>query len=485
MSEEFEVVLDGKLPKPIHPTIDVVDDHLYFGLLLPVKDRDGNIQEAYGYINDDLELFPVTEENLRKRGLTWRNEPQCYLSKLTIDGVREILNGAVCDVCVVCRPTFELINELKRYIEFADPYEYMVVALWIIGTYLQPIWKSYPYIGISGLKATGKSKLLTFLSLTAFNGVLSCNISTAALYRLIHDTKCSLLIDEAHRLSIESERRSELFNILYAGYKRGAFVFRAEESKRRHIPRRFDVFSPKAFVTFQGLEEILNDRSVNIVMLRSMNKDILNTEIDETNPVWEKIRNCLYVFALKNWRKIRELYNTIPRISFIEGRAWELWKPLITLHMFLYGEDETIDFANNYIKAKVQERVEDGLSSPEAILLTALATYVNDDRFYSISEIKSAVLEVIKLEHGGELDSEPKWLSSKWIGRTLTSQFKISKRRVGGKPQYHLSREIVRELCRRYNVSEGLLQITQTSQTTPVAKLDGYMEDNSGGGEVE
>jgi hypothetical protein len=452
MDSKPRIILDeDKVPKPIHYAIDIVNDTFYFGLVLPIE-VDGKIYDGYAYLNDKGELFPSTEENLRERRLIWRTEPRNFCSRLSVSGVKRLIDGATCASCETCVPTQRIEQELRKYIDLSNPYEYTLIPLWIIGTYLQPIWHSYPYLAISGVTNTGKTKLLTFIKQVAFNGILSVSVTTSNLFRIINDTKCTFLIDEAARLSLP-ERYQDIREILLAGYKKGEAVYRTEEIKGRYIPMKFEVFSPKSIVTYKGLEEVLNNRSISIVMLRSTNKDILNREIDETDPIWDNLRNCLYAFVLKNWREIKKLYDNHPRISFIEGRNWELWKPLVILMSYLYGEEKMIDFCLNYVKPKIAELVEDGISTPENLLLTALSLKVDEDGYFTVSQIKNWIWEIIKAEHG-ELDDEgcPKWLTNDWVGSTLSKQFNIPRQRSGGKPRYYITRKDVQKLCRKYGI---------------------------------
>jgi len=156
-----------------------------------------------------------------------------------------------CTGCTGCTGLLEALKAATRkYIDFPDPREYTLVALWTVGTYLMPIWPAYAYLGISGDKRTGKSKLLHLIGQLAFNAVFSVNISTAGLYRIVQSLMCTVLIDEAEALS-SPERKMEIKNILYAGYKRGGKVFRsAKTSKERIVPEAFEVFGGKAFVVY-------------------------------------------------------------------------------------------------------------------------------------------------------------------------------------------------------------------------------------------
>jgi len=79
--------------------------------------------------------------------------------------------------------------------ELQDEKLYDFLTLWNIGTYFFPLFNSYPYVYVGGIKDSGKTKLLTLCSCIAFNSIFSGNMSQAVLYRLIQDARCCLFID--------------------------------------------------------------------------------------------------------------------------------------------------------------------------------------------------------------------------------------------------------------------------------------------------
>ncbi len=91
---------------------------------------------------------------------------------------------------------FEMFRIQNKYIEYTDSTYPIIIALWIIGTYLIAIWKSYPYLSISGNKRSGKSKLLNFLSSTSFNGVKASTTTRSSMFRTIENLQSTFLVDD-------------------------------------------------------------------------------------------------------------------------------------------------------------------------------------------------------------------------------------------------------------------------------------------------
>jgi len=99
------------------------------------------------------------------------------------------------------------------------------LALWVLHTYAFPLRDVSTYLGLeSPEKRCGKTTLLTVLSELVNRPVVAANISSPALFRLIEETRPTLLIDEADTLL---QGNDELRGILNSGYTRKtAYVVR-------------------------------------------------------------------------------------------------------------------------------------------------------------------------------------------------------------------------------------------------------------------
>jgi len=470
----YEIVWDRKkMPKRLHPAVDLVDGKLIFGLMLPVSGE--SITDALCFVTDEGEVFIATDEELEKRNLQLKYPAVALELRWPLESIKEYVKIKATGT----QPPFDprslledIVELLKKYIDLKeDEREYTFVALWIVGTYLLPVWNSYPYLSISGAKRSGKSKLLKFLEMLAFNALFSTNISTASLYRLVQSLRCTLLVDEAELLS-SPEKRTELRNILNSGYKKYGYVFRTVKVRGDVIvPAKFEVFSPKAFVTYEGLEDVTEDRSVNIVMRRTLDRSIANSEIYEDDPVWEEIRGKLYVFALFYWKKIKEIYENLPEIDMLESRFRELWKPILALAKF-FGDDVYEQMAGLAVKKTKERIVEDAVEAREASLIRVLLELVTEDGWYKVSEITEKLREY---------EEDGKWVTSRWVGRTLSRKFGFKDVRRGpgrGRPtERYITVEKLHELAKEYGVDipEETVQTVQTVHEGPELTDEGYL----------
>jgi len=487
MENENEELIDNELifdsshvRRNIHPAIDIVDGVFYFGFQLPYRTADDAIQEGLCFINSRRECFLAKDENLARRRLKLKYPAVVKELRWQLEDIYDFLHSrnnnphprTYSDL------PFKIATLLKKYIDFYYEKTYLLVSLWIIGTYLQPIWYSYPYLSITGVKRCGKSKLLKFIEMLGFNAIFSTSISTPALYRIVQNLRPTLLVDEAEKYA-SAEKQDEIRNILNSGYKKYGKVFRASKTRgEKIIIESFEVFSPKAFVTYKGLEDVTEDRCIPIVMIRSNNKDVINSEIYEDDPCWASLRNLLYRFALEKYHEIDELYRTINvqiQHEAFSSREHELWKPILTLAKYF----NVLKNVEPLVVETVEKKTQADLESPELLLLKALAELVTEDGYYTVADIKGKLITYF--------DEVPKWLTSHWIGATLSRQFNLTEKTRLGKNRaraWYLSRDIIKNLCARYlvpytlseNNSENNIELENKKENIKEAKLDEFDE---------
>jgi hypothetical protein len=425
----------------VHPAIDF-KNKAYFGVWLPVKEKD---KEILCLVTSDRKILVCQQQSLEKEKIKLSHRGIKFENRWSLTSIKEYINSLN---PVDPRELFEEIKEtFAFYIEFPSPEIYDLMTIWVLGTYLFPIFNTFPYIYVGGVKQTGKTKTLHVTSLLAFNSIFSTSVTSAALFRLVQDGRCSLFIDETEKLS-NPERFTEFRALLLSGYKKSGIVQRVEkDTKDRFVVKKFEVYSPKMLGNVFGLEDILEDRCIRIIMKRTLNKEIGEREINENDPTWQQIRDKCYVFALENWEEIKEIYETLPNETKLSNREWELWHPILAIAAFLnksiYNKMKTL--AEMKTKEKHTENITE---TGEYILIETLLDLVKEDRYYKIKEIKERMIE--------RFDEEQRWLSNKWIGNALRRLGIAEKRRVGAGIEFRISPEIVKDLAERLGIRPTL-----------------------------
>lgn len=450
----------------VHPAIDIVNGKAYVGVKLPcrIKSKDGG-EEPRDFsflVSSDRRVISCRHESLIREKIKLAHTVVKMPNRWSLQGVKAWLEG---QAKVEPGAVYEKVKMIfEKYIEFDEPVLYDFVTLWSIGTYFFFLFPAYPYLYIGGIKRSGKTKLLQILKEVCFNAILSGDMSTASLFRLVQSGRCTVLLDETEELS-NPETKESIRRMLLNGYKRGGVVFRTD--KDTGVPEAYEVYSPKAMANIRGLEDVLEDRTIPIVLKRGKKTEIVNSEIKPEDTVWQEIRDMLYLLILSRFSEVC----VVCEVSEDEGegalkeRERELWRPILCLakyfdqwHGGLYSR--ILEFA----KKKAEERlVENMTETGEYLLVETLLNIVKQDGFYAVKDILNTMSQ--------RFDETQKWLNTKWVGRALKRLGFTEKRRIGTGVEVKMTVAQVEDLAERLSLlskapSGRYSQTTQTAQTT-------------------
>jgi hypothetical protein len=344
---------------------------------------------------------------------------------------------------------FRIVRDLyDKYLDFRDLHTADVLALWAIGTYLYPLFETYPYIALLGPKGSGKTKTISLTARLAFNMRVTSDISPSALFRVVEATRATLGIDEGERLS--GGRDPLVINLrllLNAGYKRGSPAIRIEGEDFR--VREFEVYAPKILASIRGLEDVLESRCILITMLRTITSKG-NLTVSEQGEDWAAVRHELYSLALTHHPPLKAIYEKDDSLRFLANRDNELWLPLLSLAKLLEerGVVGLLDRVKAYALASTRRSEGSTLSDWEQALLLALHQLTDSGER---CDLTTAAIR----EEMGQFMEQDQWeeLRAQWIGYALKRLGFTDKTRHRAGNVYHISTGDVRELMDRYGVN--------------------------------
>jgi hypothetical protein len=420
----------------IHPALDFTSEHAYVG-----QEFGNNLREnGFVLMRDDGRVIPCLPDSLKAEAIELTHrlctlEPRWSSSSI----------GKYSKSEATSPDKNQLYNNIKtqlsKYIEIGNDGFYDFLTLWTIGTYFFPLFNTFPYVNLQGLMQSGKTKLLTLCSCISFNSAFSANMSTACIYRLIQNGRCSLFIDEAEALS-GLNRAEDFRNILLNGYRKGPKAFRNERDKDgNYRPTGFEVYGPKMLANIEGMEQVLASRCITIRMQRGSDTDVLNSEVPIDDTIWQQIRDDLYVFMMKNWKEVRQVYTKIQNNAELTGRDWELWKPIWSLAQFF---DLNLLAEMSILSTEtIAERESENADTPEHVLVEVLLEIVDEDGYYPLKLVKDFM--------AGYFDNE-RWLTERSVGRMLRRLGFTTWRRMAKGTEYFLEVKNVRDLAQRLGV---------------------------------
>lgn len=276
---------------------------------------------------------------------------------------------------------------LLDHLELKRPEEASLITLWIIGTYLAPLFLTYPRLSFLGEKGSGKSKALQLIAALGFNGLHILEPTGAVLFRLIEPLRPTLCLDEMEKL--DREARNAVGAIFNAGYKHGARVPRTEERDRRRVVEFYEVYGPLAVASIGGLNGVQEDRAITVIMTKGHNREKINREVNPAERTFGELRAQLYRLALTRHQDVRGMWDTVQTPEWLNGRHRELYKPLLTLADVIAQEGDD-SFRRDILRIAESELEDRGTPSRE---VQALAQYL-ESRLRTAPEINVQPKEV-------------------------------------------------------------------------------------------
>lgn len=356
----------------------------------------------------------------------------------------------------------KIIWFIKDYIDMREE-NYPLVALWIIGTYFHKSFSAYPYLFVNAMRGSGKTRLLQIIKELSWNGELLTSVREASLFRSAGNN--TICIDEFE--GIMKKENAGLREILNASYKRGMTIKRMKKTKNvggeGYEVEEFEPYTPIVMANIWGVEEVLGDRCISIILEKSEKlhlvkklEDFQNSDFTREirqklgqcslcsvvsprniNKLWNNYINDIYInytlttlntyITLKNEEKVEKntekngvvsevllsFFNKVHETD-INGRNLELFMPLfIIAHSFSENILKTILEISKIMneEKKTEERTE----SRDVMLFNFVAMQDNKKgQFIEITELLNMFKNYV---HDDDKDFQ--WLNTKWLGRAL------------------------------------------------------------------
>ncbi|TET62234.1 hypothetical protein E3J48_04555 [Candidatus Aerophobetes bacterium] len=261
----------------------------------------------------------------------------------------------------------EIISFLKSYIELPCPSHYLILALWILHTYLIEKFNTTPILCFYGVKETGKSRAGEVLGELAFRCEILTSPTEATLFRSAEYFKTALVVDEVKLWGPEGNQA--VARLINTRYKRGLKVSRVDMNKKGEDQiEYFDVFGPIVICTTETVPESLESRCITFVMQKNVEVGVEKL-IDEE---WaNRLRNRLTIF------RANYLDRDLPQTEHVARRRLnEIMTPLYQTLMVIARERE--DELKKTLGDMEKAREEEEGSSFEAEMAEKIVEYQKD-----------------------------------------------------------------------------------------------------------
>lgn len=343
---DYQHTIDGipttNLKYRLHPAMDFYDNRLFIGY----RFIDDTLNKKEWFIDSDIKVW--TREALLREKVIVKDKD--IIGEQRWRDIDNLKNNKINPYNL-----FVLIRtKLTQYIWLSNPVAYDVLALWIFATYQYWAFDSFPYIHLSGTADSGKSRVQRLSSCLSFNGYFTESISNSSIFRYVEDMKATLHIDEQEFLG--SDKALETISILNSGYHKAGNATRQEsytdkDGNKKFQTISFSTYSPKMLSGIRGLDKTLQTRSINIPMKPTTDKQFSRREVMQNDPIWQNIRDQLYLWALHSFDDIMLCYSEVKDQDIdIRNRMWQKYHVLLTLAYYFKKMVPSSGIYDNVIK---------------------------------------------------------------------------------------------------------------------------------------
>lgn len=356
-----------------------------------------------------------------------------------------------------------MVSAMKSRVWLPNEDDYTVLSLVMVTTYVQQIFDAVPFLLATGPAGSGKTELGRVLSLLGCNAVVTGDISSKTITRLIDQTKGFLIIDDAEKLSRSGKGGNgdidDLLQILKVSYKKSSATRQVTDNKTMQVSE-LDFYGVKLFTNTKGMEDILATRTIPIHTRKPQN-GFKQAELPVD--VLRGLRAELHAWAMENASWVHDIYKTFA----VSNRDDEITTPL---RVFAQMENRTdwAELTDRLISRMSADRQAESSDSPEGYVREAVMNIARRGYLSVTMEHVLMEMEMLVPEHfGKEFTTDiPEWKHAGWAKRTLYGLGYINDK--SGKRVRVAGREV--PMQRLYDLSPGLF--AEIEKIAPAAYQD-------------
>jgi len=336
----------------------------------------------------------------------------------------------------------ELFDEIKKNnkegVWHTDEEAHEYTACDIISNYVYPVFNSKGRTYHPADFGSGKSRQALMYQLMSFNPLFAGNITPASFERVIESTGGTIIVDNFDNM--HEDLKKAVLQVIEVYYKKGSKTIKAEgQGAQRNRPVAFNGYSPLVINNIVGLPEVTESRCNVVRMLKTNNKKIVDKKINPNNPKYRILRDHLHIWALKNWKRVREEYENL-EVPELSARDLERCEAVLTIAK-LIGDGVYQRILSWILKNNEQQSIKEISDNWEFLLYDFLNEVIKE------GEKRLEVREITKVVSEKHFDSDDfkkfkqdKLKFSHYVGKVLRNQPLVKKSIINGWVNYTISR---------------------------------------------
>jgi hypothetical protein len=329
-----EHILDPQ--EVIHPCLDWVKGELIVGANLQ-GGGSAVLSSAKGLVRLDASLGVVCEQGKRFRGAASARVADQFLKYQANEQEPEDGGKLLKDIA-----TF-----VTGFVVLPQSWLGDVLSAWILGTYLFPVFQTYPYIWITSKEpGCGKSLLGGIIAKLSFNGEFMVAPTEAQLFHLPESSRGVQVWDEVeNREETDTKRFNMMRPVLLNGYRNGGVVPR-QIGKHFEKGARYHVFCPRVLIGLTKLPETALQRSIQVQLVKLTEEQTTKLYIGGEQAEAERLlrERCL-LWALETAQRVSGCYQDEKLRKELgallgPGRiSDDIWLPMLAVASAATGDD--------------------------------------------------------------------------------------------------------------------------------------------------
>lgn len=333
----------------------------------------------------------------------------------------------------------------QKYIDTSESNK-SLLSHWILGTFVHNQFETYPLCNLNAQKRAGKSRTLKLSSCLAKNGDGSLTASLTETHLFRRKQGKPMFLDELE--SINNKEQGNLRELLNASYKRGTTITRYKEKRGEYQEETFAPFYPIMIANISGLNNVLADRSIEIILRRSNKEQTLLIEDFATNKDIIALKNELNGmditipqdfftewndFIITGKTKDAALIGLFEKIKETElnGRYLEIFFPLIIISWLAEDLEDFLKIVKEYVTLRQEAELVDNFDE-------RLKLFINSVELVEFVDL----IELVEL-YKKTLETPESWINSNWMSKALKRLDLIAQKRLyNGRTQIRLKKEL-------------------------------------------
>jgi len=213
----------------------------------------------------------------------------------------------------------DLITYHRGISELPDKEYYVLLASWVMHTYLMESFHYSPILLFFAVPERGKSRTGKGLIYVAYRGVHTETLNEANLFRWSENHRASLFLDVRDLWNKAEKRGAD--DILLSRMERGCKVSRVlwPEKGAFRDTKHYDVFGPTIIATNEAIHPILDTRCISITMSDSVKNFERSVKPEEALTLKERLVEF----------RLRHLGEPLPKVPKpARGRLGDILKPI-------------------------------------------------------------------------------------------------------------------------------------------------------------